>query len=229
MAEITAQPFTLKRSVARIIAIPLLFVVALAAFVLSFRALTDIGTASGMDAHTAWMFPMSIDGIILVSTFAIFALSEYRLRIRIVPQIALYLFSAFSIYGNAMHAVNAGTRTVELPVAVVISALPAVALLFGTHLLVTMTEEKGRADRQPRAAGEPKALGAEGVSERMVVSYIKRKVTKGQEVTKTDMAKWLKVSEPVGAKKLKAFRERYPEAFAQPEQPALHLVEQRAS
>lgn len=50
-------------------------VIATGAFWLSFTALTDLAERSGIEAGQAWMWPVIVDGIIVVATVSVVAMA----------------------------------------------------------------------------------------------------------------------------------------------------------
>lgn len=117
---------------------------ALGGFVLSFNALTDLAVHSGIIPELAFLWPLIVDGFIVVATAAAFALKQRGRRVTWYPWTALILFSAVSVAGNASHAVNADNVTVPVWVATVVSSVPAIALLIASHLLVVMIDGKNQ-------------------------------------------------------------------------------------
>lgn len=123
-------------------------------FVLSFRSLQDLAVRSGIDAELAWLWPLVVDGFIVVATAAAFGLKRRGKRVTWYPWAALILFALLSIAGNAAHAASA-VLTVPLWVATVVSAVPAVALLVASHLLVVLVDGKARPSAKRKRARQP--------------------------------------------------------------------------
>ncbi|HEY5224701.1 MAG TPA: DUF2637 domain-containing protein, partial [Microbacteriaceae bacterium] len=73
---------------------------ALGGFVLSFQALRDLAVRSGIDPTLAFLWPLIVDGFIVVATAAAFALKRRGRRVTWYPWVALMLFSAISVAGN---------------------------------------------------------------------------------------------------------------------------------
>jgi len=91
-----------------------------------------------------------VDGFIVVATAAAFRLRHAGRRVTWYPWTALALFAAVSVSGNAIHAASSDGRSVAVWIATVVSAVPAVALLVASHLLVVMAEHTARgAQRVP--------------------------------------------------------------------------------
>lgn len=113
--------------------------VAIGAAVLSFDALTALAVESGVPPLLAWVWAVVIDGFILVSTLAAFAMKDRVGSAKYYAWITLGVFVVFSILGNAWHAVIE-KEAFELPifVAVIVTAVPPLALFLAIHLLVLM-------------------------------------------------------------------------------------------
>lgn len=109
-------------------------------FTLSFASLRDLAVASGILPELAFLWPLVVDGFIVVATAAAFRLKAKGPRVTWYPWAALIAFAAVSVAGNALHAADSSTRTVAVWVATVVSAVPAVALLVASHLLAVMAE-----------------------------------------------------------------------------------------
>ena len=107
--------------------------IALGAFWLSFTALRDLAERSGVPASQAWVWPLIVDGLVLVATIAVVALTEHRWY----AWSLLGAGAALSLAGNSLHA----TYTGQLPVTVriLVAAVPPLSLLAVTHLTVLLT------------------------------------------------------------------------------------------
>jgi hypothetical protein len=109
------------------------------AFVLSFSALRDLAVAAHVSVELAWLWPLAVDGNIVVNTVAGLLLRPRGRTVTWYPWAALFLFSAVSVVGNGLHATTTSGQLALHPiVAFVVSAIPAVALLQGSHLFVVM-------------------------------------------------------------------------------------------
>ncbi|WP_158603072.1 DUF2637 domain-containing protein [Jiangella rhizosphaerae] len=125
----------------RLIAMIAATVVALAigAFTLSFDALRELATVAGLNRSIAWLWPLIVDGFILLATAAAVALRDRGPRVTWYPWATLIVFAAISVAGNALHASSHANReAVSVTVASIVSAVPAVALLLASHLLVVL-------------------------------------------------------------------------------------------
>ncbi|TSI14109.1 DUF2637 domain-containing protein [Brevibacterium aurantiacum] len=110
--------------------------IALGAFWLSFTALADLARRSGIASSQAWVWPLLVDGLIVVATIAVVALdgragSWY-------PWGLLFAGALVSVAANAMHAVVAAEAAVPGLLASVIASVPPLVLLASTHLTVVL-------------------------------------------------------------------------------------------
>lgn len=127
---------------------------AVLAFALSFLALRAVGIASGVDASISWMFPVIIDGFIVLATWATWRFRAHGLRGAWYPMGALVVFSAVSLTGNALHAhpVAVGDLLLARWAAAAFSAVPPVALLAASHMLVMIATHRARHRAEDDAA-----------------------------------------------------------------------------
>lgn len=123
--------------------------IALGAFWLSFTALRDLADRSGVPASQSWVWPLIVDGLVLVATVAVVALDEHRWY----AWSLLATGAVISLAGNTLHA----TYTGDLPLAVrvLVAAVPPLSLLAVTHLtylLVTRRAPVSESNTVPRPA-----------------------------------------------------------------------------
>ena len=135
----------------------LVILLAAAAFALSYSALRDLAVGAGINPDLAWMWPLIVDGLIVVATLATYALEDRGARLLWYPWGTFILFAALSIAGNAMHSMSNPDITVAPIVAAGVSAVPAVALLIGSHLVFIIQRGLARsvetsAEREAAAA-----------------------------------------------------------------------------
>jgi hypothetical protein len=134
--------------------------IAAGAFWLSFTSLSDLARRSGLDPAQAWVWPLIVDGIIVVGTVAAVALA--RSRVAWYPWALLVAGAAISVTANAIHAIVAEATEVPLVLAASVSAVPPLVLLSITHLTsVLMRHEVGRT---AAPAAEPDVADASGAS-----------------------------------------------------------------
>lgn len=111
--------------------------IAAGAFWLSFTALADLAARSGIGSGQAWAWPLIVDGIIVVATVAVVALSGQRSAW--YPWALLIGGALVSVTANALHAVVAADADVPGMLAATVAAVPPVVLLAITHLTVILT------------------------------------------------------------------------------------------
>lgn len=151
-------------------------VLAAGAFTLSFFALQAVAIASGFDARLSWMFPVVIDGFVILATWAAWRFRRDGLRGAWYPLAALVAFFGVSVVGNALHAAPRQVGELLLPnwAASAFSAVPAVALLGASHMLVLIATHKVRAVEpasveQVATAARPTASPAPAAAAKPVV------------------------------------------------------------
>jgi len=119
--------------------------IAAGAFWLSFTSLTDLARRSGLDPGQAWVWPLIVDGIIVVATVAAVALAGSR--VAWYPWMLLIAGAAISVAANATHAIVADETDVPLLLAASVASVPPLVLLAITHLTsVLMRHEAARAE-----------------------------------------------------------------------------------
>lgn len=111
--------------------------IALGAFWLSFTSLADLAARSGIGAGQAWVWPLIVDGIIVVATVAVVALAGTREAW--YPWTLLIGGAAVSVAANALHSVVAAHADVPGLLAASVAAIPPIVLLSITHLTVILT------------------------------------------------------------------------------------------
>lgn len=119
--------------------------IAAGAFWLSFTALADLARRSGINADQAWAWPLIVDGIIVVATVAVVALSSVEQpRATWYPWCLLLAGAGVSVAANALHATFAADADVPDAIAAAVAAVPPVVLLAITHLTVQLTRTPQR-------------------------------------------------------------------------------------
>ncbi|MEL5990262.1 DUF2637 domain-containing protein [Microbacterium phosphatis] len=107
------------------------------AFWLSFMALADLAARSGITSGQAWIWPLLVDGLIVVSTIAVVALDGRRGAW--YPWALLICGALVSVAANALHAIVAADASVPAMLAATVAAVPPLVLLASTHLTVVLT------------------------------------------------------------------------------------------
>lgn len=138
-------------------------VAAVMAFTLSFNALRAVGVASGITPRLAWMFPLTIDTVILFGTWAAFRFRARGAAGTWYAWVLLVVFAAASWTGNFLHAepVPVGDMELSRPVASLFSSVPSLSLLLTTHMLVLIAVRRGE-ERDHEPAAEPVAVAVSG-------------------------------------------------------------------
>jgi len=113
--------------------------IALGAFWLSFTALSNLTVLAGVPEQEAWIWPLIVDGIIVVATISVVALSPHGRRATLYPWSLLAAGSLVSVAANTAHALVAADATVPKALAACMSAVPPIVLLAITHLTVELT------------------------------------------------------------------------------------------
>lgn len=125
------------------------FGLAVAAFVLSYDALHALALASGIRPGLAWIWPLVVDGFIVVASLSVLAAN--RARSAAYPWALVGTFSALSIGFNIAHAPDALT-------AQAVAAIPPLALMLAFELLMRQIPTVARSDRtatRPHPAPDP--------------------------------------------------------------------------
>ena len=114
------------------------------AFWLSFTALADLAVRSGIAAGQAWIWPLLVDGLIVVATVAVVALDGHRTAW--YPWALLIAGALVSVTANAAHALVTADATVPGVLAATVAAVPPLVLLASTHLTVVLIRSTRVAD-----------------------------------------------------------------------------------
>jgi hypothetical protein len=126
-------------------------VLAAAAFTLSYDALHQLALDSRVRPGLAWIWPVVIDGTIVVALLTVLAAKRAAARIG-YPWVLAGLFSAASVAFNVAHAP-------DRPVAQLVFAMAPVALVLTIHLLMQQASWRPTPDR-PAAPGPEQGAGA---------------------------------------------------------------------
>lgn len=118
------------------------------AFWLSFMALADLAARSGIAPGQAWIWPLLVDGLIVVSTIAVVALDGRRGTW--YPWALLICGALVSVAANALHSVVAADASVPAVLAATVAAVPPLVLLASTHLTVVLTRSTTTPASAPR-------------------------------------------------------------------------------
>lgn len=127
---------------------------AVCAFWMSFTALADLARRAGVAAQP-WVWPLIVDGLIVVSTVSVMALSPFGRRATWFAWLLLFGGAAVSVLGNGAHAIWYGEAGVPASMRVTIAAVPPLVLLAVTHLTTELARRS-----HPRPPSEPAGDGA---------------------------------------------------------------------
>ncbi len=122
--------------------------IGIGAFWLSFMALADLAARSGITPGQAWIWPLLVDGLIVVSTIAVVALDGRPGAW--YPWALLICGAMVSVAANALHAIVAADASVPAVLAATVAAVPPLVLLASTHLTVVLT----RSTTTPRSTAQ---------------------------------------------------------------------------
>lgn len=111
-------------------------VIGAGAFWLSFTALADLAVRSGIAEGQAWVWPILVDGLIVVATVAVVALDRHRSAW--YPWTLLIAGALVSVTANAAHAIVAASISVPGVMAAIVASVPPLVLLASTHLTVIL-------------------------------------------------------------------------------------------
>lgn len=133
--------------------------IGLGAFWLSFTSLSDLARRCGIGADRAWVWPLLVDGVIVIATVSVVALTGTGQSGRAAryPWTLLLAAASVSILANASHAVVAADARVPAILAALVAAVPPVVLVATTHLTVQLTHHPIPADRADHAGRDATA------------------------------------------------------------------------
>jgi len=109
---------------------------ALAAFSLSFTALMHLADRSGVNPVQAWEWPLIVDGVIVVATVSVVALSGRKGTG--YAWLLLVCAALVSVGGNVAQAVRLSTEEPTW-IAASVATIPPLVLLAATHMTVILT------------------------------------------------------------------------------------------
>jgi hypothetical protein len=115
--------------------------IAAGAFYLSFASLTHLATLAGLSPDRAWVWPLLVDGMIVVATVAVTTLHGPRSA---YAWTLLAGGAAVSILANIVHAALTAPTGVPVWVAMLVAATPPLVLVASTHLTVQLLRASAR-------------------------------------------------------------------------------------
>jgi hypothetical protein len=185
--------------------------IALGAFWLSFTSLSALARSCGIPAGRAWMWPLIVDGVIVVATVSVVAMSgsgQDRRAVR-YPWLLLTAGAAVSVLANASHAIVTANARVPSVLAALVAAVPPVVLVAITHLTVELTRRphprtasptgkpRRAAQRSTQAAstsnrGDGNGAVGEALRLRAHTSLTNREIAARLGVHPSTVGRWLK-------------------------------------
>jgi len=121
---------------------------AVAGFAMSYQALHSLAVEQGVPATLAWMWPLVVDGFIVVASLSVVRAVADR-RHAAYPWLLVLAFSSISVAFNVVHA--APTLVARL-----VAAIPPAALVLSFELLTRQLRQQLRTDSVPsRGSVEP--------------------------------------------------------------------------
>jgi hypothetical protein len=189
-------------------------VLAAAAFTLSYDALHQLALDSRVRPTLAWLWPVVIDGTIVVALLTVLAAKRAPARAG-YPWALAGLFSAASVAFNIAHAP-------DRPVAQLVFAMAPVALVLTTHLLMQQVgwrraipdptagvaeQQAGSEAAHPHRSGDPHSpdRGAPAGARSRVWAAYQAQLAAGQTPTGAGLARAADVSERYGQRLLAEF------------------------
>jgi len=189
--------------------------IALGAFWLSFTSLSALARSCGIPADRAWMWPLIVDGVIVVATVSVVAISgsgQDRRAVR-YPWLLLSAGAAVSVLANASHAIVTADAKVPSVLAALVAAVPPVVLVAITHLTVELTRRPhphprttasapGRARRRPPRTtkvtdrADESGWAGEALRLRADTSLTNREIAARLGVHPSTVGRWLKPDPP---------------------------------
>ena len=114
--------------------------IALGAFWLSFTSLSELARRCGIAPDRAWVWPLIVDGVIVVATVSVVAMSGGGWDRRAVRYAWMLLLvgACVSVLANASQAVIAVDAHVPSALAALVAAVPPLVLVAITHLTVEL-------------------------------------------------------------------------------------------
>lgn len=188
--------------------------IALGAFWLSFTSLCELARRCGIAADRAWVWPLIVDGVIVVATVSVVAMSGGGWDRRAVryPWILLIAGACVSVLANASHAVLALSAHVPAVLAALVAAVPPLVLVAITHLTVKLTGRPvllpaGGASRSTLASGgalpaagrrlDRGGMVGEALALRSQASMSNREIAARLGVHPSTVGRWLKCERTV--------------------------------
>lgn len=143
--SITTNPLAMRMT--RALAVTITFGVGAASFALSFTALRDLAVRGHVPAGQAWLWPLMVDGAILLATLGVVVMAgdpQCRNDRRFFWQV-LFGGGLLSVACNALHAMLPGDQPLPAWMRGLLAGVAPIALLVTTHGLTLLTRMHRRA------------------------------------------------------------------------------------
>jgi hypothetical protein len=132
------------------------------------------------------------------------------------PWTALSFFAAISVIGNAVHASQVHDLRVPIVLATAVSAIPAIALLVATHLLVVMVDAHTPRPIALEAPPTPSLGKPSRDSNKEMVAALQAARDAAQPVTGALVAALAGTSVRTGRRRLAVLRKQFPNQLQKP-------------
>jgi len=193
-----------------------------AAFLLSYDALHSLALASGVRPGLARIWPGVLDGFIVVATLTVVAAKRAR-QPTWYPWALVALFSAASVVFNILHALDRYLTAAKW-VAPLVFAMPPVALVLATHLLLQQDAWRrqhtqaatrpaggppagdGQPDPDGTTAPRPSALSTDAATRERAQQLIAEAAAEGRKLTGAQLGRAIGRSDRYGRLLLREFR-----------------------
>ncbi len=138
--------------------------IGLGAFWLSYTSLSGLARQCGIPGGRAWVWPLTVDGVIVVATVSVVAVSGggWDRRAARYAWALLLTGAAVSVLANASHAAVAAHAHVPAVLAALVASVPPLVLVAITHLTVELTGRRTPAFRPSRPKTPAAARRQEG-------------------------------------------------------------------
>lgn len=148
---------------------------------------------SAFPPERAWVWPLIVDGMIVVGTVAVVALRPYGRRAVVFPWCLLIVGSIVSVMTNSYSAVNSTGDAASAVAAGLIAAVPPLVLLAMTHLTVELARRSRRRSAPGVVVtGPPRhAAGAPAAALLRQAGYTNRQIAEQLGIHPSTVGRWL--------------------------------------
>lgn len=125
-----------QRDIYRLLTAAAVLIVAAIAAVISFEHISALALKYGQPALSAYLMPLSVDGLVTVSSLAMFRSARAGLGSPVIARAGLFLGILATLGANVASGVSHG------PVGAVIAGWPAVAFVISAEIAIGMVRRK---------------------------------------------------------------------------------------